>query len=169
MGWIETIATVAPTIATALGNPLAALALKTACESMGITQPSESALKTAVESGDPTVLLNLQRADQDFQVRLKELDIDMAQVEAARIASVNQTMQAEAQAAHWPTYTWRPFTGFVAATLVLMDYCILPLLRLPVPEVPDHVWLYLGTVLGVASWGHSKALADPGNLAVTRG
>ncbi|MBF0260442.1 MAG: hypothetical protein HQL97_01220 [Magnetococcales bacterium] len=88
---------------------------------------------------------------------------------AQEIQEVNETMRAEASAAHWPTWTWRPFIGFVTGVMLLGVYFLLPLLHISPPSVPQEVWVMLMAILGVASWGHSKALADPSNTAVTKG
>ncbi|MBF0439375.1 MAG: hypothetical protein HQL93_09670 [Magnetococcales bacterium] len=96
------------------------------------------------------------------------LQINVA-AETAQIESVNATMRVEANAANWPTWTWRPFIGFVFATMIFGDYFVLPLLHIPVPVIPQEVFVAIMAILGVASWGHSKALADPNNAAVTRG
>lgn len=91
------------------------------------------------------------------------------QAETARILSVNQTMQAEATAQHWPTYSWRPFLGFVMGVMMLGCYFILPLIGKTPPPIPYEAWMALGAVLGFASWGHSKALMDKENKSITGG
>lgn len=96
------------------------------------------------------------------------LQINVA-AETAQIESVNATMRVEAVSLNWPTFTWRPFLGFVAGTIILGDYFVLPLLKQPVPSVPVEVWTFLAAVLGIASWGHSKALTDTANTDVTHG
>lgn len=89
--------------------------------------------------------------------------------ETARIQAVNQTMQAEAAAQHWPTFTWRPFLGFVAGVMIFGDYFLLPLMGIDSPYIPSEAWMFLSAVLGIASWGHSSALKDPSNTAITKG
>lgn len=89
MGWIETLATVAPTVATAIGGPLAGMAVRVATGVLGI-ENNEEALQQAVASGDPTTMLALKQADQSFQVTMKQLDIDLAKVEAADRDSARQ-------------------------------------------------------------------------------
>lgn len=70
-------------------------------------------------------------------------------------------MQVEAKSDHWPTYTWRPFVGFVFGIAWLGVYLVLPLCRLPVPVIPPEAWLAIGGVLGVASFYRGKMQADP--------
>jgi hypothetical protein len=98
-----------------------------------------------------------------------EHDIAMRKEETLQVQSVNTTMQAEASAANWPTYTWRPFLGFISGVMILGNYFLLPLFGKQSVIVPMEAWMFLSAVLGLASHGHSKALADPTNTAVTRG
>ncbi|PMY13752.1 hypothetical protein C1X42_32665, partial [Pseudomonas sp. FW305-BF8] len=73
------------------------------------------------------------------------------------VGKVNDTMQAETKGEHWPTYTWRPFNGFVVGIMAFGCYFVLPLCKLPVPSIPTEVWLMFGGILGVASWFRGKA------------
>lgn len=111
-----------------------------------------------------------QQAAREFASRHEETILRInVQAETAQIESVNATMRAEAGAANWPTWTWRPFIGFVFGTMIFGDYFLLPLLHIQPPAIPSEVFMAIMAILGVASWGHSKAMADPSNTAVTRG
>ena len=83
--------------------------------------------------------------------------------ETAQIESVNATMRTEADSKNWPTWTWRPFIGFVFGTMCFGDYFILPLLGIESPKLPQEMFVAFMAILGVASWGHSMALKDPTN------
>ena len=78
--WKATLKTVAPTLATALGGPLAGTAVKLLGDKvLGKTDAGpadEEAIAAVVSSGDPEVLLKLKEAEQDFQLQLKKLDIE---------------------------------------------------------------------------------------------
>jgi len=78
--WKKTVATVAPTIATALGGPLAGVAVKIAGEALGLPDANEDALQAAVASGDPSVLVKLKEAEIDFDKRMRELDVDIERI-----------------------------------------------------------------------------------------
>ena len=116
--------------------------------------------------GDPT---QLEKA-REFEVanRTTILQITTA-AETAQIQAVNATMQAEAGSANWPTWTWRPFIGFMFGLMTGGVYFIMPMFHIVPPAIPQEVFMAYMAILGVASWGHSKALADPNNNAVTRG
>lgn len=70
---------VAPTIATALGGPLAGLAVKTLSEAvLGKQDGNESEIVAALTGADPSKLADLKRVDAEFAVQMKKLDIDLA-------------------------------------------------------------------------------------------
>lgn len=73
--WVQTLATVAPTIATAVGGPLAGVAVNIAAKELGI-EGDEKALEAAVAAGDPDVLYKLKTAEIEFQKELKRLGIE---------------------------------------------------------------------------------------------
>lgn len=81
MDWIKTLATVAPSIATALGGPLAGVATKAVTEMLGI-EPTEEALESAVLNADPTIMLKLKEAENSFLLKMKELDVDVERIDA---------------------------------------------------------------------------------------
>jgi hypothetical protein len=74
---------VAPTLATALGGPLAGIAVKTLSNVLlGNEDGSEEDVKAALESATPEQLSAIKRIDADFKVRMKELDIDLERISA---------------------------------------------------------------------------------------
>lgn len=82
---IESIAGIAPTLATALGGPLAGAAAKFAVDALGIdskkTADPVKALEEKVNS-DPSAFLELKKIDADFQKFLKEKDIQLESIAA---------------------------------------------------------------------------------------
>ncbi len=80
--WKRTLATVAPTIATALGGPMAGVAVNVAAKALGV-ESDESAVSAVVASGDPEILLKLKQAELDFEAQMKQLDVDVAKINAA--------------------------------------------------------------------------------------
>ena len=74
---------VAPTIATALGGPLAGLATKTLSEALlGNSDGSPDEIAAALGSATPDQLAKLREIDANFKVTMKKLDIDLAQIDA---------------------------------------------------------------------------------------
>lgn len=83
MDWKSIVGTVAPTIATALGGPLAGLAVKAIGGVFGLGDgASDEDVAAAVRGATPEQLLALKKADQDFAVKMRELDIDLERIAA---------------------------------------------------------------------------------------
>jgi hypothetical protein len=78
MDWKKIVGTVAPGLATALGGPLAGLAVKAIGGALGLSEgASEDDVAVAVSGANPEQLLALKQADQAFKVKMRELDVDL--------------------------------------------------------------------------------------------
>jgi len=161
----KTVGAAAPVLGTLLGGPAGGGigAIIASVLGVGATPDDVSQALTV----NPEAAVKLKQIEKERQVELQTL---LVQAEANRlasdtavIASVNATMQAETKSEHWPSYSWRPFCGFVFGLMFFGTYFVLPVLKLPVPVVPTEAWLAMGGVLGVASWFRGKAQADPSN------
>lgn len=80
----QVIKAVAPTLATALGGPLAGAAAKIILGKFG---GEEDQIGSVLEQADPTTLLALKKAEQEFIVQMKELDISEEKLHAEDRAS----------------------------------------------------------------------------------
>jgi uncharacterized membrane protein YeaQ/YmgE (transglycosylase-associated protein family) len=81
--WKALVRTVAPVIGTALGGPLGNLAAQTLSNVLlGTPDGTEEQISTALASATPDQLLALKKADQEFAVRLRELDVDLERIAA---------------------------------------------------------------------------------------
>jgi hypothetical protein len=74
------ISALAPTLATALGGPLAGAATAQIVKSLG---GSEESAEAAIVSADPQTLIQLKQADADFQKFLLDHDLDLEKINAA--------------------------------------------------------------------------------------
>lgn len=83
MGWQSIIKSVAPVLGTALGGPLVGTAIKVIGEAvLGDPEATETQVEQALTKGiSEDGLMKLKKADQEFSVRMKELDIDVAKLE----------------------------------------------------------------------------------------
>ncbi len=146
---IDGIAAIAPTVAN-LVVPGSGSLINGLMRSV-TGDPAETPIdKVAAKiNADPKLLVELQAKAMDHELQLK-------QVEAANLATVNATMQTEAKSEHWPQYSWRPFNGFLYGIAVVAIYFILPLAGKPVPAVPEFIWMGWGAILGVATWHRGK-------------
>ena len=72
---------VAPTLATAMGGPLAGLAVKTLSNVLlGHEEGDADAVASAIQSATPEQLSDIKKIDADFKVRMKELEIDLERI-----------------------------------------------------------------------------------------
>ncbi|MCA3704237.1 MAG: hypothetical protein INF12_14540 [Methylobacterium sp.] len=107
--WRSVIGTVAPTIATALGGPLAGLAVKAIGGALGLGEgASEADIEARIAGATPADLLALKKADQEFAVKMRELDVDLERIAAGDRDSA-RLMQRE-------TKSWAP--GILASVVV---------------------------------------------------
>ncbi|MGF6738513.1 3TM-type holin [Paraburkholderia atlantica] len=173
------LAQFAPVIAGWLGGSKAEdVATKVVGIAQTVTGQSAPDAALAALQADPNLSLQFQKAVLDQQAQLAQISADVTKAElvadTANTQAVNQTMQAEAKADHWPTYTWRPFIGFIFGLMLLGDYFVIPILqgwwpRIPQPAIPSEAWVALGGILGVASFFRGKMQANPASQTDNRG
>ena len=76
------IGAVAPTLGTALGGPMGGMAAKMISDVLGVPNNSKSINKAMAEA-TPEQMLELKKAEQAFEVQMKELDVDIFGLETA--------------------------------------------------------------------------------------
>ncbi len=82
--WKDIIGTVAPGLATALGGPLAGMAVSAISQALlGTPDGSIEAVQAAVVGATPANMLELKKADQQFAKDMRALDVDLEKVAAA--------------------------------------------------------------------------------------
>lgn len=80
--WKSLVGSIAPTIATALGGPLAGMAVKAVGDAIGITDATPDTVGAALANATPEQLAAIKKADQDFAAKMKELDINLEEIQA---------------------------------------------------------------------------------------
>lgn len=88
--WKDIVGTVAPTIATALGGPLAGLAVGAIGKIFGIDSATQEQVAQAIAGASPDDLLKLKQAEIEFQKRMAELEVDLVRISAADRDSARQ-------------------------------------------------------------------------------
>lgn len=82
MSWKDTLAAIAPTLATALGGPLAGAATKfLASELLGDENASIESIEAAVIGASPEQLVTIKQLDVNFKLGMKKLDVDVFNLE----------------------------------------------------------------------------------------
>ncbi|TAN60750.1 hypothetical protein EPN18_07995 [bacterium] len=121
--WKTLVETVAPTLATALGGPLAGMATQAISAAvLGKPDGAHDELSAALESATPDTLLKLKQAEQDFAVKMKELGIEAEKIAANDRDSARKREMAvkDKVPAHLAYFV---FAGFFAtlAAIIFVD------------------------------------------------
>ena len=91
MSWKDTLAAIAPTIATAMGGPLAGAATKfLANKLLGDENASIESIEAAVVGASPEMLISLKQIDTEFKLNMKKLDVDIFEIEAKDKSSARE-------------------------------------------------------------------------------
>lgn len=86
--WKGLIGTVAPTLATALGGPMAGAAVKAIAGAVGLDDgATEKDIEVALRDVSPDVLMRIKEADNTFDVKMKELGVDILKLDQQDRAS----------------------------------------------------------------------------------
>ena len=136
---------IAPTIATALGGPLAGMAVKTLSSVLlGHENGSEDEVQAALASASPDQLAALKKIDADFKAHMKELDIDLERIAAGDRDSARK-MQTE-------TKDWVPKLLAIVITLGFFGILVWMLVQ-GMPQTGTEALLMMLGALGTAWTG----------------
>lgn len=79
--WKKIVGAVAPTLATALGGPLAGVAVKTiATQVLGKAEASEDEVEAAMLDADPQTLIRLREIDTEFKKKMADAGIKLEEL-----------------------------------------------------------------------------------------
>jgi len=136
---------IAPSIATALGGPLAGVAVRSLSNALfGHEDGTEQQVSDALSSATPDQLATIKKIDADFKVRMKELDIDLERISAGDRDSARQ-MQRD-------TKDWVPKVLAIVITLGFFGILIWMLLN-GMPKTGTEALLMMLGALGTAWTG----------------
>ena len=136
---------IAPTIATAIGGPVAGMAVKALAGALGLSQDSSTDdVQTALLTATPEQLAAVKKVDADFKVQMKELDIDLERIAAGdRDSARNMQMQ---------TNDWIPRAMAILVTFGFFGI-LTWLLTKGVPPTGSETLIYMLGALGTAWTG----------------
>ncbi len=152
MDLLKIVGAVAPTIATAIGGPLGGMAMKVVAEVLGLpADSSEKDVSKAMAAATPDQLLALKQADQDFAVRMRELDIDLEKIAASDRDSARKR---EAQVKDWmPRVLSLVVVGGFMATVFLVLMGVVEGMKDPLTATT------VGTLIGFVSAKAEQVIA----------
>ena len=136
---------IAPTIATAIGGPVAGMAVKALAGALGLSQDSSSdEVQEALMNATPEQLAAVKKIDADFKVQMKELDIDLERIAAGdRDSARNMQMQ---------TNDWIPRAMAIMVTFGFFGILAWLLIK-GVPPSGSETLIYMLGALGTAWTG----------------
>ena len=95
----DILGAVAPTVATALGGPLAGMAVKAVSSALlGRDDGTPEEVAAAIQGATPEQLMAIKKVDADLKVQLKALDVDLERIHAS---DRNSAREREAKTGDW--------------------------------------------------------------------
>ena len=138
----------APILGGAIAGPAGATLAASLAASLGV-------------GNSPAEISQALLTNPDVAVKLKELETQaiVAQITAAsqQVENVNKTLQTEAMGGSFWQRNHHAYECSFSILLVAAIYIVLPLASIPVPAVPESVWLMIGGILGVTAWQRGNA------------
>jgi hypothetical protein len=145
LDWRKIVGAVAPTLATALGGPLAGVAVKTIADKiLGKPDATEQEVEAAILGADPQTLIRLKELDQEFKTAMVNAGIKLEEIAAADRNSARQREVSTAD--HW--------TPRILASVVIGGFlgCVYAVMSGYVAGLKDPLVIGLvGTMIGYTS------------------
>ena len=134
------IGAVAPTIGTALGGPMGNMAANMVADALGC-EPTPKKLEKAIQAATPEQLAEIKKLDTDFEIKMKELDVDLYALETQDIQDARGRFSKD-----WTS-------RIIGVTVVggFMGYIFLVTLQPPEQNSEALINLVLGYLGGLAS------------------
>lgn len=119
MSLADIVRAVAPTIATALGGPLAGAAVSFLAGKFGLSEATQEKVQQVLAGSDPVKLREIELEFQKFMAD------NVQKLQLAQIA-VNQE---EAKSTNWFVAGWRPFVGWICGVALAYVAVLEPMIR----------------------------------------
>ena len=134
------VGTVAPTIGTALGGPMGGMAANMIADVLGCDNDPKS-IQKAMDSATPEQMLELKKAEAEFEVKRKELEVDVFKLEVADTQDARKTFSKD----------WTARIIGIAVIGGFMGYIFLVTIQPPEQNSEALINLVLGYLGGLAS------------------
>ena len=134
------VGAVAPTIGTALGDPMGGMAANMIADVLGVPN-TPKAIEKAIQEATPEQMLELKKVEQEFEVKMKELDVDVFKLETADIQDARGKFSKD----------WTARIMGMATVGGFLGYIFLITLQPPEANSEALVNLILGYLGGLAS------------------
>ena len=134
------IGAVAPTLGTALGGPMGGMAANMIAEVLGVPNNPKS-IEKAMAEATPEQMLELKKVEQDFEVKMKELEVDVFKLETEDIQDARGKFSKD----------WTARIMGIATVGGFLGYIFLITIQPPEQNSEALVNLVLGYLGGLAS------------------
>jgi len=134
------IGAVAPTLGTAIGGPMGGMAANMIADVLGVPNDQKS-IETAIQNATPEQMLELKKAEQAFEVQMKELDVDVFELEVADKQNARSMFSKD----------WTARIIGIATIAGFLGYIFLVTLQPPEQNSEALINLVLGYLGGLAS------------------
>ena len=134
------VGAVAPTIGTALGGPMGGMAANVIADVLGVPN-TPKAIEKAIQEATPEQMLELKKAEQEFELQMKELDVDVFKLEVGDTQDARKTFSKD----------WTARIVGVSVVGGFMGYIFLVTLQPPEQNSEALINLVLGYLGGLAS------------------
>lgn len=145
LDWKKIVGTVAPTLATALGGPLAGIAVKTiATQLLGKEDATEDEVEAAILNAQPQTLLQLKQIEFEFKKTMVDAGVKFEEIASADRSNA-RSREIDAKD------SWTPR---VLATVVIGGflYCVYAVFSGYIVDLKDPMIATLvGTMIGYTS------------------
>jgi len=134
------VGAVAPTLGTALGGPMGGMAANMIAEVLGVPNNPKS-IEKAMAEATPEQMLELKKVEQDFEVKMKELEVDVFKLETEDVQDARGKFSKD----------WTARIMGMATVGGFLGYIFLITLQPPEANSEALVNLILGYLGGLAS------------------
>ena len=134
------VGAVAPTLGTALGGPMGGMAANMIADVLGVPNNPKS-IEKAIQEATPEQMLELKKVEQDFELKMKELEVDVFNLEVADGQDARKTFSKD----------WTARIVGVSVVGGFMGYIFLVTLQPPEQNSEALINLVLGYLGGLAS------------------
>ena len=134
------VGSVAPTLGTALGGPMGGMAANMIADVLGCkNEPKE--IQKAIDNATPEQMLELKKAEAEFELKMKELEVDVFKLEVQDTQNARSTFSKD----------WTARIIGIAVIGGFMGYIFLVTIQPPEQNSEALINLVLGYLGGLAS------------------
>jgi hypothetical protein len=135
------VGALAPTLGSALGGPLGGQAASVIAGVLGCKLQTQNLLIKAIQAATPEQMLELKKAEQNFELQMKELEVDVFKLEVADKQDARGRFSKD----------WTARIIGIAVVGGFMGYIFLVTLQPPEQNSEALINLVLGYLGGLAS------------------